>query len=152
MKKILLTLILIAAAASSFADAEANARLYSFGLTSCQATAKFVSGYSEWLGNLKKIVDQDIKLHPENSVASNQILRGKNEKSKDILYEQLEKVNAGLRGSSDVKGLAKDLGDLVMRQAEILAIGEPGMSRAYYQRSLDAFCTESMLSILSKLP
>lgn len=31
-------------------------------------------------------------------------------------------------------------------------VGEPGMSRAYYQRSLDAFCTESMLSILSKLP
>ena len=150
--KLFLALILSSAGSSSFADAEGNARLYNFGITSCQASAKLASGYSEWLGNLKKIVLDDNALHPEKSADNLKILVEKNEKSKDILYENFSKINNALRASSDIKGLIKDLSDLLTVQAETVALNEPGMSRTYYQRSLDRFCSETMASIYSKLP
>ena len=151
-KKIALALTLFLSGSASFADAEGNARLYNFGITSCQASAKLVSGYAEWLGNLKKLVNEDIALHPENLAADLKLLKDNNEKSKDILYGNFAKVNDALRASSDIKGLVKDLSDLLTGQAEALALNEPGMSRTYYQRSLDGFCSETMASIYSKLP
>ena len=140
------------AGSESFADAEGNARLYNFGITSCQASAKLVSGYAEWLGNLKKSVNEDIALHPENLTVDLKLLKDNNEKSKDILYGTFAKVHDALRANSEIKGLVKDLSDLVTGQAEALALNEPGMSRTYYQRSLDGFCSETMASIYSKLP
>lgn len=151
-KRLFITLIFVFAGTKSFADAEANARLYNFGITSCQASAKLASGYAEWLGNLKKLVDDDVTIHPEKSGFNHKLLTDNNEKSKDVLYGNFAKINDALRASADIRGLVKDLSDVVTLQAEWLGLNEPGKTRAYYQRSLDGFCSETMTSIYSKLP
>lgn len=151
LKKIILTLILTTPISSAFANAEANGRLFTYTLTVCQSTAAYVSAYAVWLGDFTKLVNDDIKLHPENSIEGRRLLKERNEKSKDKLYEEFQNINSRSRASADLKGLARDLQGLVSTQAEILGSTEPGMSRTYYQRSLDGFCSEAATSIYQNL-
>lgn len=153
MKKLALTALLVLIESLSklaFADAEGNARLFTASMQMCEATSMLTSEYAAWLGNLKKLVDADNEVHPENIKKNHQILVEKNEMSKDIYYEGLTKANNSLRGSSDIKGIVKSINSIVMKKAESLALSEPGKSRTYYQRSLDEFCSEAMLKIYAQ--
>jgi cell shape-determining protein MreC len=151
LKKIVLTLIFTTPISSAFANAEANERLFTYSLTACQSIAALVSGYAVWLGDFTKLVNDDIKLHPENSAKDRRLLKEANEKSKDKLYEGFQEINLRFRASADIKGLTSDLQGLVSTQAEMLGSTEPGMSRTYYQRSLDGFCSEAAVSIYQNL-
>lgn len=152
IKNIIFILMLISPASAVFADANGNARLYTFGLTICQASADLISGYAVWLGDVTKKVNDDNVLYPEKFNTNRKLLKELNEKSKDNLYSNLQKSQSSSRASAEIEGLIGEIHGLVSSRAEILGSSEPGMSRIYYQRSLNTFCAEEMASIYKRLP
>ena len=118
-----------------------------FGLNNCEATSKILSGYAKWLGDLRKAVDDDRILHPENYESNQSQLAISNEGSKDLLFKQLRGVANNLSGSNDMKGLVKDIQNLLMLKAEAIANSQPGMSKIYYERMLSSSCSEVISAI-----
>jgi hypothetical protein len=130
-----------------FAGSQDNAQAYALGVKMCEASAKLISGYAKWLSEARAWMDEQRAASPEKSQEIMQQFKVANEKSKDSLYEKTRIVFSNLRSNGDTIGLAKDINDLVMARAEVIGFSEPNMSRTYFQRNLESYCSEQIINL-----
>ena len=146
-KKLIFLVLLYSSYVCAISSEEAKS--YSFLLDICNANAEFSASYAKWVGDTRSIVDENIKKYPKNAVKIEQQFDSLNEKSKDILFEQLRSTIRS-RNNSDVNALIKSTQDIVMFNAETIGKLYPSMSKTFYQRKLEESCRNDVGQIIKK--
>ena len=159
--KTLATIVVLATAAitTSFFMSSANAsscakdgvcsdaQVDSFLSTMCDIYAEGSSSYAKWVGEARAIADADIKKYPQHADEIEQQFYILNEKSKDILFNELRGTINNKNIHSDLKALVRTRQDLVMLNAEFIGKLHPNMSKTFYQRELEKICGNFLIEL-----
>ena len=139
-----IAILAITQSCCAFAFKNMNAESVSYGLTQCDATSQFVSGYAFWLGGAQKIVNDEKVSRPELDSYNKSKLAELNNKARDDLYQTVRKTTGSLN-SYELQSFAREMGELLIDKSGEIAVENPGMSKIYYARSLNEFCHKTIL-------